>query len=208
MEIVPRQPVPVFPLPDVVLFPHAVVPLHIFELRYRTMLRDALAGERLIAMALLKPGWEHDYFGSPAFHSLGCLGRCEAVEWLPDERYDIRLLGLARVRFGATEREFPYRQARVEVLPEAPYTEDDPLVASERSALLDVYRRLIGRPDAGDEVPFGALVNGVCMVAPIPAEEKLGLLALDSVVERGHRVRELVARRLRDPGAAGPGEHT
>src|SRR5512143_995211 len=145
VEIVPKQPVPVFPLPDVVLFPHAVVPLHIFELRYRTMLRDALAGERLIAMALLKPGWEHDYFGSPAFHPLGCLGRCEAVEWLPDERYDIRLLGLARVRFGATEREFPYRQARVEVLPEAPYTEDDPLVASERSALLDVYRRLIGR---------------------------------------------------------------
>ena len=207
MEIVPRQPVPVFPLPNVVLFPHAVVPLHIFELRYRTMVRDALSAERLIALALLKPGWEHDYHGSPEFHPLGCLARFEEVEWLPDDRYDLKLLGLVRVRFGTAAREYPYRAVRVEVLPEEPYTEDDPLVASERAALLDVYRRLVGRPEAGVEVPFGSLVNGVCMVAPLEPEVKLALLSLDSVVERGHRVRELVARRLHHPGRAGQGEH-
>ena len=73
METAPTQPVPVFPLPTVVLFPHAVVPLHIFELRYRTMVRDALSGERVIALALLKPGWEREYHASPEFHALGCL---------------------------------------------------------------------------------------------------------------------------------------
>ena len=209
----PRQPVPVFPLPNVVLFPHAVVPLHVFELRYRTMVRDALAGERLIALALLKPGWEGEYEGSPAFHDLGCLARFEAVEWLPDGCYDLKLLGLSRVRLGAPVREFPYRAVRVELLPEAPYTEDDPVVRSERRVLLELYRRLVGRPErqaegggAGDDLPFVSLVNGVCMVAPLEAGERLGLLALDSIVERGHRACELVASRLRPGGPAESGE--
>jgi len=209
-----RQPVPVFPLPNVVLFPHAVVPLHVFEPRYRTMVRDALAGERLIALALLKPGWEADYHASPAFHDLGCLARCEAVEWLPDGCYDLKLVGLARVRFGAPVREYPYRAVRVEPLPEAPYTEDDPVVLSERRVLRDLYRRLVGRAErsaegagTADAPPFAALVNGVCMVAPLDAVERLALLALDSVVERGHRVCELAAQRLRPGGPSEPGEH-
>jgi hypothetical protein len=210
----PRQPVPVFPLPNVVLFPHAVVPLHVFELRYRTMVRDALAGERLIALALLEPGWESEYHGSPAFHDLGCLARFEEAEWLPDGCYDLKLLGLSRVRLGTPVREFPYRAVRVELLPEAPYTEDDPVVMSERRVLRDLYRRLVGRPERqaegagpGDDLPFVSLVNGVCMAAPLEAEERLGLLALDSVVERGHRVCELFASRLRPGGPAEPGEH-
>jgi len=214
VEIVPRQPVPVFPLPNVVLFPHAVVPLHIFELRYRTMVRDALSGERLIALALLKPGWEREYHGSPAFHELGCLARFEGVEWLPDDCYDLKLLGLSRVRLGSPVREYPYRAVRVELLPEAPYTEDDPVVMSERRVLLDLYRRLAGRPERhaegggrGDDLPFVSLVNGVCMAAPLEAEERLALLALDSVIERGHRACELAARRLRPGGPAEAGEH-
>ena len=104
MENVPRQPVPVFPLPNVVLFPHAILPLHVFELRYRTMVRDALSGERLVALALLKPGWEGEYQGSPAFHELGCLARFEAVEWLPDDCYDLKVLGLSRVALGTVVR--------------------------------------------------------------------------------------------------------
>ena len=214
MEMEPRHPVPVFPLPNVVLFPHAVVPLHVFELRYRTMVRDALAGERLIAMALLKPDWEREYHGSPEFHALGCLARFEAVEWLPDGCYDLKLLGLSRVRLGTPVREHPYRAARVELLPEAPYTEDDPVVRSERRALRDLYRRLVVRPERraegegpGDDLPFVALVNGVCMAAPLEADERLGLLALDSVVERGHRACELIAHRLRPGESSDPGEH-
>jgi len=202
VDQVPTQPVPVFPVPGIVLFPHALVPLHVFELRYRTMVRDALSGQRVIALALLKPGWENEAHGCPEFHSLGCLARFEEVLWLPDDCYDLTLLGLSRVRLGRLAREYPYRAARVELLPEEPYAEDDPLVASERHALLETYRRVAGpSPPAttasGQELSFAALVNGVCMAAPLEPEEKLELLALDSVIERGHRVRELVARKLR-----------
>lgn len=219
MDIAPTQPVPVFPLPSLVLFPHAIVPVHIFELRYRTMVRDALSGERVIAMALLRPGWERDYHASPEFHPLGCLARFEEVAWLPDDCYDLTLLGLSRVRLGRPAREYPYRAVPVELLPEAPYAEDDPLVASERRALGELYRRLAGpnpsgtpghtggSAGAGGELPFAALVNGVCMAAPLEPEEKLELLALDSVIERGHRVRELAAPRLRTIPREGESEH-
>ena len=58
--MLPRH-IPIFPLPNVVLFPNVFLPLHIFEPRYRDMVTEALGGDRLIGMVLLKPGWQADY---------------------------------------------------------------------------------------------------------------------------------------------------
>src|SRR5215471_4819338 len=87
-----------FPLPNVVLFPHLVLPLHIFEPRYRQMTTDALAGDRLLAMTLLKPGWESDYEGMPEIYPIACLGRIQAEKRLPDGRLNLQLRGLTRIR--------------------------------------------------------------------------------------------------------------
>lgn len=87
---------PLFPLPNVVLFPGAVLPLHIFEERYKAMTRDALAGDRQIAMALLRPGWEKDYYCRPAIESVVCVGRILSHERLADGRYNFLLQGTAR----------------------------------------------------------------------------------------------------------------
>ena len=206
MEQGPRQPVPVFPLPGLVLFPHVAVPLHVFELRYRTMVRDALSGDRLIALALLRPGWELDYAGSPEFHPLGCLARIDNVQWLPNDCYDLTARGVARVRFSRITREYPYRAAHCDVMPQHPYPEDDPIVRIERQALLDACRRLAA--SAGGDVPqegmtYEALVNAVCAGVPMAPEEKLELLAMDSVIERGRRAREWLERRMR-PGGEPP----
>src|SRR2546428_11540276 len=105
------------------------------------MVRDALSGERIIAVALLKPGWERDYYGSPEFHELGCLARFQEVEWLPNDCYDLKVVGISRVHFDRTVREFPYRAARVSLLPQEPYTEDDPLIQSEKRALVETFER-------------------------------------------------------------------
>ncbi len=106
-----------FPLPNLVMFPHVVQPLHIFEPRYRQMMADALEGDRLLAIVLLEPGWEEDYEGRPPIHAVACLGRVFNEECLADGRYNLLLHGLRRVRI---IEELPadrlYRQAKVEVM--------------------------------------------------------------------------------------------
>ena len=208
MQLAPKHPVPIFPLPGLVLFPQTQLPLHIFELRYRTMVREALSGDRLFAMTLLKPGWERNYHGSPEFFPLGCLARFEEVEWLPNDCYDVKVLGLTRVRVERVTREYPYRAARVQLAPEEPYTEDDPLVELEKRALVEILERLrmveggaqTGAPTAwGDSVRYDSLVNTMCMLTDTSPAEKLELLQLDSVIERGRRIREMTERLLREP---------
>ena len=133
------------------------------------------------------------------------------LDWIHEPVQVVQRDGLSRVRLGAPVREYPYRAVRVALLPEEPYSEDDAVVRSERQSLLDLYRRLAESPaqagGAAADLPFVALVNGVCMTAPLEAEERLELLALDSVIERGHRACELATRRLRSGVPPGPGEH-
>jgi len=109
--------VPIFPLPDVVLFPGTVLPLHIFEPRYRKMLADAMAGERMIGMAQLQHGWEsHVGLKPPVLPLLG-VGRVADTENLADGRCNIALIGLARCRIlNEVEKDEPYRIASVETL--------------------------------------------------------------------------------------------
>ena len=207
----PKRPVPVFPLPNLVLFPEVELPLHVFELRYRTMVREALSSERWLAMATLKPGWEADYHDSPAYHDLGCLGRFEDVEWLPNDCYNLRLLGMRRVRFGRVAREFPYRACLVEVLDDAPFDEDDPPAQMERAALLETARKLLplgseawlAPPRTGDDAPFEAVVNSIAQCARIATSAKLELLAVDSVVDRARYLHEHL-KRFRPSGPATP----
>ena len=206
MDFAPKHPVPVFPLPGVMLFPHAVLPLHVFELRYRTMIREALSSERMIAIAQLQPGHEHDYHASPPFHDLGCLARINEVEWLPNDCYDLKVLGLCRVNLSRIVKEFPYRAARADIVEEAPYTDDDPLVQMEQRALIDACGRWMtaAATVAGEEPPpplsgnlrYEVLVNAACMLLGHGSGEQLNLLAMDSILDRGRRVRELLEKRL------------
>src|SRR3954467_5128536 len=110
--------VPLFPLPNVVLFPRAVLPLHIFEERYKSMTADALRGNGVIAMALLKPGWEKCYYGAPPIEPVVCAGRILTHEKLPDGKYNFLLQGIARARVVREDRSRPYRVARLELLAE------------------------------------------------------------------------------------------
>jgi len=106
--------IPLFPLPNTVLFPCAILPLHIFERRYRMMTRDALAGPRLIAMALLKPGYEPRYHqNDPAIHDVVCVGRILRDEQLPDGRYNLLLQGLVPARVAEENHDLTYRRAYV-----------------------------------------------------------------------------------------------
>src|SRR3954452_5610705 len=109
---------PLFPLRTVVLFPNVFLPLHIFEPRYREMVADAVASDRMIGMVLLRPGWERDYEGRPPVYPVGCSGVVPHAERLADGRYTLVLRGLERFRIVDEDHDRSYRRAVIEPLPE------------------------------------------------------------------------------------------
>ena len=152
----PDEPdvVPLFPLPNVVLFPRAVLPLHVFEDRYRRMTADALTGDRRLAMALLRPGWHASYHataeGRPTLEPVVCVGTIVAHERLADGRYNLLLRGDGRARIVREVGVGPYRSAEVEPVAEPSVLELD--VADERHRLRQLFRpggRLASLPVCG-----------------------------------------------------------
>ncbi len=110
------ESLPVFPLPTFVLFPQTTTRLHVFEPRYRMLVSDALATNRLLVLVGLKPGWEDNYYGSPPAHEFGSLCRIVNEERLEDGRYNLYVHCLARVRLRTIHQLQPYRTAEVEVI--------------------------------------------------------------------------------------------
>lgn len=176
-------PVPIFPLPEMVFFPGTVLPLHVFEPRYREMTEDVLRGEGLLAMALLDEGWQEDYFGTPPIHAVVTVGRVRRCERLEDGRFNLELVGLARARVLEEVQGKAYRLGRLRALdePEVP-----PEVASHlRDCLLRALRLLVGE-DEEEEAPTVLLdpavtLSGLCdrlaSLMPLEATQKQGLLA-------------------------------
>lgn len=109
----------IFPLPNVALFPGALLSLHVFEPRYRELVRDALSRRGILAVARLEAGYEQDYEGRPPVHAVCGVGAIESHSQRPDGRFDLALRGLARVRI---VHELPplrsFRQVRAELIPD------------------------------------------------------------------------------------------
>jgi Lon protease-like protein len=174
-----------FPLPNLVLFPGVVQGLHVFESRYRQMTADALADDSLIALVMLKPGWEEDYEDRPAIEAVACLGRIGWHEQLPDGRYNLRLRGVARVRIlEELPGELPYRTARVELIAEtAPVATDElkrlrreladavlPRFADDGAARRQVQELFDG------EMTLGQVCDLLAYALPLPGEVKQAML--------------------------------
>ena len=132
--------IPIFPLQDVaaMLFPDASRPLHIFEPRYREMVADAIAGDRVIGMVMLRPGYEPDYEGNPPIYDIGCAGVISNVERLPDGRYNIVLSGLVKFRVTSEDQSRPYRLAEVDAIPETLDDGDRDALRGHRPLLLEL----------------------------------------------------------------------
>ena len=205
--------VPVFPLPDTVLFPHTILPLHVFEPRYRTMVRDAMAGDRSIAIALLCPGWEHE--DVPSFHPIGTVGYISELEELTDGRYLLNLTGRARVRFTELPTDKPYRLAMAESLPEGEVDEESDDVRQDKLDLLSSYGYLVHELQNETSAPlvldesasFVSAVNMACARLPVEPGIRQELLEIDDLCARHRRatailqgVLEAVLRLRARPG--------
>jgi len=129
--------VPLFPLPNVVLFPRAILPLHVFEERYKDMTADALIGPGRVAMALLRPGWEKSYHERPAIEPVVCVGKILSHERLPDGKYNFLLQGQTRARVVHEQSGKSYREAVVAPLFEPRVLEID--MEGERCRLARMF---------------------------------------------------------------------
>ena len=191
---------PLFPLPNVVLFPNVFLPLHIFEPRYRAMVADALKGDRLIGMVLLRPGWESDYEGRPPVFPTGCAGLITTHEQLPDGRYNIILRGLEKFHVLDEESGRSYRVARVSAIHE-------PVRGEEREEIAKARRRLeallvpqpTGRghdpkvpPSMGDE----DLVNALAQYMEHEPLETQALLEREGLLARCRSLIELLEMKM------------
>ena len=202
-----------FPLPNLVLFPQGMQPLRVFEPRYRQLTADALTADRLIALALLRPGWEADYDGKPAIHAVACLGRVVADQRLDDGRYNILLRGLSRIRvLEEVAQGKLYRTARVELLADA--APPDELAAR---ALRKRLARAVAAwfPDKGaeyrqfrkllrSELPLGPLGDIVAFALPLDLEVKQGLLEELDVRRRVLRLLEFLEGHAQKPATSKP----
>jgi Lon protease-like protein len=198
---------PLFPLPNVVLFPNVFLPLHIFEPRYREMVADALASDRMIGMVLLRPGWDRDYEGRPPIYSVGCSGVLTHNERLPDGRYNIVLRGMERFRLVEEDHALSYRRAVVEPL------RDDPLDAGDRAAIRVQRSKLESMlgpaqsTSADPRMPAAMsdedLVNALAQYLDLEPLEKQALLEKPCLRSRAESLVELLEMKImmaRTPG--------
>ncbi len=196
--------IPVFPLPSVVLFPNVFLPLHIFEPRYRQMVDDALKGDRIIGMVLLRAGWEGDYEGRPAVYPIGCAGVITHAERLPDGRFNIVLRGMEKFRIRDEESGHPYRVAQVDSVPEpAPDSlrEEMQLHRRRLEELLVPQPERSGSKEAKDtkvptSMPDEDLVNALAQYLEFDPVEKQALLERDGLLERCRSLIELLEMKV------------
>ena len=217
--MVEPEPLPIFPLSNVVLFPRVKTPLHLFEPRYRQLARAALAGDRRIGMVVVRPEHVDDMLGNPPIFPVGCAGVITESQRLPDGRYNIVLLGEHRVRIvGETppERTRLYRIAQVVRLEESYPDADRDRVARLRASIVADVAVLVrhvqpSRSHAFDADLFAGVddetfVNAVSNAFAFPPEEKQGLLEAASIPERYARLASALSfQRLELEGGAAAG---
>jgi hypothetical protein len=176
--------IPLFPLPETTLFPGVSRPLLIFEPRYRAMIADALKGDRIVGMVRLRPGFEKDYEGRPPIHAVGCAGRIEQYEQLPDGRYVIVLQGLTAFRVLSEDQRKPYRLGRVEAVPDQLQEQERLTLSSLRNRLASLLVRIlplgVDPPDASLE--DDEFVNVVAQNLPMSEDDRQDLLERSSLL--------------------------
>ena len=201
-ESLPER-IPIFPLPNVVLFPQVFLPLHIFEPRYREMVADAIDGDRLIGMALLREGWQRHAGPNPPIFPIGCAGRITHVASLPDGRYNIVLRGMDRFRVLDEDQSRAYRIGVIELLADGSTAGRQQHLQAGRQRIEDLLDRQTAA-GAAARIPPGMadaeLVNVLSQYLAFEPIEKQALLEKGGPCERCAALIDLLEMRLMTSG--------
>jgi uncharacterized protein len=184
--------VPLFPLPNVVLFPKTPMPLYIFEERYRTMVREALAGNGELVIALLRTGSESTYVSVSAVHEIACLGKIESYEELEDGKYNIVVVGTCRVRIVREVQHSPYQMVEVEKIEDTASDELSEDAVGRHNHLGSLFAKFTELATGVNQhalelmpqLDFESLVNMVAMTLNLAIEQKQALLEINDPSQR------------------------
>ncbi|MFK7737856.1 MAG: LON peptidase substrate-binding domain-containing protein [Pirellulaceae bacterium] len=207
-----------FPLPNLVLFPHVVQPLHIFEPRYCDMLTESVATDKLIAMALLKTGWEPQYKSRPEVAKTICVGKIISHTPTEDGRHNILLLGMKRAEIiREHESKKSFRAADVKICDDLYPAED----AGGREHLIQRLRDLFSRivPEGfaaqesfqqlvGQDLPLGILTDTITYALNLPLSIKQQLLAEFNVDIRSRLLIRCLEQQLKSRESTEPSTMT
>ncbi|WP_380880020.1 peptidase S16 [Sphingomonas sp. DBB INV C78] len=194
----------IFPLGGALLFPRAMLPLHIFEPRYRALVTDALARDRRIAMIQPREAEREGHL--PALYEVGCVGRIAHVEALDDGRFNIVLEGISRFRMTAElDRPTLFRQIEARFDDYDDEAEPEPLELMIRAALEQESKRFadvrgyVVDWDAVSRLDDESLVNGIAQIAPFDVAAKQALLEAPTIADRADLIIQFMQFfRLRD----------
>jgi Lon protease-like protein len=199
----------VFPLPNLVMFPHVMQALHIFEPRYRAMVEEALEDDRLIALGVLAPGWEQNYEGRPPLRSTACLCRIATHQRTEQGTYNVLVLGVRRLR---VVQELPpkklFRVVEAELLDDIEPDDAAGDSAAMQRELLSAFKRAMPKiPNAyeqldqllGSQISLGMLTDIVSYTVDLDLEVKVRLLQEQDVFRRAQLLLDAIAAR---PAAA------
>ena len=195
---------PVFPLPRMVFIPHTLLPLHIFEPRYRALVRDALDADGLMGVPMLAPGWRDEYDSSPALHPVMGVGRIVRHQSLPDGCSNIVLLGLGRARvLGERDTDVAYRVVHAELL-EDPTPAPGALAQAALRLRVAVGQLARARPESADQLspllepdrPPGQVADALAHLALRDPLERQSYLELPGPVSRIDRAIEAISGML------------
>lgn len=194
--------VPILPLSSVVFFPNTLLPLHIFEQRYRDMLKDAQNSEQLILMALLKPGWEKDYYGRPDFFQIAGLGRIVNCDTQENGKSNIVLYGLKRTKIVEILDDKSYRRAKVELLDNTDGSDSGKLkdkilysISSWNDMLDEKHKKF--KININSSLPLGKLTDVLASVLITNVFEKQKYLEELSIYKRAEMINSFLDARLK-----------
>jgi Lon protease-like protein len=183
----------VFPLPNLVMFPHVMQALHVFEPRYRALVEEAIEGDRLLALGVLAPGWEQAYEGRPPLRSTACLCRIATHQRTKQGTYNVLLLGVRRLRL-------------IDEILDDHEPEEAPAGAAAilQQELLSAFKRAMPKiPNAyeqldqllGSQISLGMLADIVSYTIDLDLEVKMRLLAECDVFRRTQLLLDAIANR-------------
>ena len=189
--------IPIFPLANAVFFPNTILPLNIFESRYKKMIEDALSSNKIIGMIQTR---ERNNLKKPEVFSVGCLGKIDTHSKTADGRYLINLKGLVRFRIlDEVETDLPYRKFRItydeflDDLEKIKFNDKiDVLQLIDKARKLFKIHHLSTDWKIVEKVEPDQLINSLSMICPFSVSEKQGLLEAKTLLERNLLINQII----------------